>query len=618
MNKTMKRLIAVLLAMLLTLPSAFAFAEETPDAADTASLGMSITEAVSVDEEALSKVMAMLGAPEDDGGMTHLIVAVVNALKEKVVIADNGVELGVNLNDTDVFALAGEVNDEGITIGSSLFPNYLVSISPEVVMEMMQSMMSQMFGEGSGMEDGETGLPFGIDPESMEALSEYVNEFIEACQGAVVPGEPEETTFSYKGVDFNVRLPIEMDEDVIAEAEVELVGKILSDENVLTMLEMASMYSGQSLDVDSILEMNSQFMSEEYLPTVDVSFYTNIDEDGNQSDDFCVVSESTYPWAEEPSYRYTMLSQGTSGEMNLEIPEIESNIELSYAAEDSGMHFRVDYQMAELYYGVDIDLTMGEVIVANADIYFMDAEKPLATDTITIAMDGERALPLDGAGKKVITLEDLMSEDGADAVNGLMGDIMMNGLGNLVASASQALPEAGELINLIMGNAQTTAAPEVEQETAVEEEQETDEGKKVLQLGTSSYTVEIPESYVEGELSEEDIQDSMVAYMYSEGKSLDFDIYQFGKDDVPEELADYAKEEAELYETSHVETDYQVNGIPVAWYRAKETYEGQEYDTVTCIMDDGDTFVEIVFWLPDDQAASDAEEIFGSLSLMAE
>ena len=152
MNKTMKRLIAVLLAMLLTLPSAFAFAEETPDAADTASLGMSITEAVSVDEEALSKVMAMLGAPEDDGGMTHLIVAVLNALKEKVVIADNGVELGVNLNDTDVFALAGEVNDEGITIGSSLFPNYLVSISPEVVMEMMQSMMSQMFGEGSGTE----------------------------------------------------------------------------------------------------------------------------------------------------------------------------------------------------------------------------------------------------------------------------------------------------------------------------------------------------------------------------------------------------------------------------------------------------------------------------------
>ena len=53
---------------------------------------------------------------------------------------------------------------------------------------------------------------------------------------------------------------------------------------------------------------------------------------------------------------------------------------------------------------------------------------------------------------------------------------------------------------------------------------------KALPLGTSAYTLEIPAGYEEGELTEEDIADDMVAYLLSPDSLLDFGVYQFAKE----------------------------------------------------------------------------------------
>lgn len=145
---------------------------------------------------------------------------------------------------------------------------------------------------------------------------------------------------------------------------------------------------------------------------------------------------------------------------------------------------------------------------------------------------------------------------------------------------------------------------------------ETAAGTKVFQLGTSVYTVEIPDSFIEGERTEEDIADDQVAYMHSPDTLLDFDVYQFGKEGFPEKLADFAKEEAEEYNATEVVTEGNINGIDAAWYRAVETYDEAEYTTLTYALEDGDQYVEIVFWLDGENAEQEAQAIINTLTFV--
>ena len=139
---------------------------------------------------------------------------------------------------------------------------------------------------------------------------------------------------------------------------------------------------------------------------------------------------------------------------------------------------------------------------------------------------------------------------------------------------------------------------------------------RVLQLGSSVYTIEIPDSFEEGERTDEDMKDDMVAYLHSPDTLLDFDIYQFSKEGYPEALADFAEQEAGEYNASEIVTDENINGIDAAWYRATENYDGQDYETVTYILDSGDEYVEIVFWMDGDCAQEEADQIMNSLTFV--
>ena len=141
-------------------------------------------------------------------------------------------------------------------------------------------------------------------------------------------------------------------------------------------------------------------------------------------------------------------------------------------------------------------------------------------------------------------------------------------------------------------------------------------GTKAYQLGTSIYTVRIPDSFVEGERTEAETRDDMVAYMYSPDTLLDFDVYQFAREGYPDTLAAFVEAEAAEYAATEVVTDGNINGIDIAWYRAEETYEGQAYATLTYALEDGGDYVEIAFWLDGEDAEAEAAAIIGTLSFV--
>jgi hypothetical protein len=116
-------------------------------------------------------------------------------------------------------------------------------------------------------------------------------------------------------------------------------------------------------------------------------------------------------------------------------------------------------------------------------------------------------------------------------------------------------------------------------------------------------------------MTQEDVEDDQVAYYYSNDTLLDFDVYQFSKDGYPDALADYVEDEISGYnEVTDLVTDGEINGIPAAWYRTVEEYQDVAFNTITYILDGGNEYVEVVFWLDGDTADDEADFIIRTLS----
>ncbi|MBQ6504016.1 MAG: hypothetical protein IJI57_08915 [Flexilinea sp.] len=131
-----------------------------------------------------------------------------------------------------------------------------------------------------------------------------------------------------------------------------------------------------------------------------------------------------------------------------------------------------------------------------------------------------------------------------------------------------------------------------------------------VEIGTTGLSILIPEDYVSGELTEEDIADDMIAYYYSDAHLMDFDIYQFPSEG--QSLEEYARAEAAEYGVEEI-TWWGLNDIEGARYYSSEEYDGQTFPCVTYILVAGDDFAEIAFWLDGEDAEDLADNIIYSL-----
>lgn len=205
----------------------------------------------------------------------------------------------------------------------------------------------------------------------------------------------------------------------------------------------------------------------------------------------------------------------------------------------------------------------------------------------------------------VFWLDGLTAGAEADAI---LKSLWMDEIDEPAAEEAEAYAEEAEAVE-----GEIAIAPLPDGETAGGED--ADGVTKTLRLGTSPFTMVVPASFTEGEVTPEESEDDMVAYYYSPETLLDFDIYQFNKDGYPNDLAVYAQEEASGYNSiSELTVDGEINGIPAAWYRTVEEYKGTEFNTLTYIMDAGDEYVEVVFWLDGENAGAEADAIIRTLS----
>lgn len=132
----------------------------------------------------------------------------------------------------------------------------------------------------------------------------------------------------------------------------------------------------------------------------------------------------------------------------------------------------------------------------------------------------------------------------------------------------------------------------------------------MIQLGTSKLYIELPEGYKE---TDDDFDEDQVAYYYKDDNSIDFDIYQWNKEDK------YTLEkEVNFFSSQYNSTpsSININGISGFKYITEEVYDNNKYTVINYMFEDNESIVEISFWtINTDKELKDVENIINTLTI---
>ena len=134
-------------------------------------------------------------------------------------------------------------------------------------------------------------------------------------------------------------------------------------------------------------------------------------------------------------------------------------------------------------------------------------------------------------------------------------------------------------------------------------------GEKEIRVGTSDIYITIPASYEKGPMSIEDTDEGQVAYYKSDKDLIDFDLYHWAKA-TDENLASAVAEETEneIKSGKFGEADF-------LYYNDVEEADGESYPTTTYVTENGDYFVEFVFWADGADAMSKIEKMMNTVKV---
>ena len=478
--KSMKKLLAVFLAALLVLPSVFVYAGETESSAPAAEEAglegyeedgaydqngpseMTVDTTLNVDVAAVKNILKMFGMPAFRINRILPFLELASDLEVKTVIADGGVQVDIIIDDQIAISSAGEATENGITVGSTLFPKHIVTVSPEAIMEMMKqqgmaSMPADLI-EGEGAEEDETASEdagegaaedeagsedAGDDAAAENALSVYFDRMMESFMSNAVPGEPETGEYEFEGFTFDTKTPINVDAKAMAADECEIVNEMLDDAAVLEMVNpFIPLLQAYGLSIDDIKKINEDFMADEHIPNVTATIYSSSDDE----ELIYYVNEATHDGQEDPYQHITLLFEDSShAHFNMSIPEVQIAADVEF----DGNKLDASFDIGGMYVGFKVSVGEEDDPTTNVELYFLDTSKPFATVTITILPEGERTLSLDLEGKKVTALEEAFTN--IFVLEDLASEIVSNWMNTVMNIISKKIPGIDDIFSSIFG-----------------------------------------------------------------------------------------------------------------------------------------------------------------------
>ena len=456
----MKKLIAVLMAMLMVFSCVPALGEETGISINVPSF--TLTSEVTIDEEQVMALLPALGMPEETVGMVQTFLPMLNGLKETLIFADMGLQYDVQMKGQDILSVVGEASETGLALATNLVPSYKLTIQAETIQKLVEQLTEQLQGA-----DGK--LDMELLQQAAEKLSGYAMEMANTVVGLVTFGEPVKGEYAdlIEGVVFNTEMSLTVDVKGMVDAMQQYMTKVMADETILAAIQsIASSIPGASFDPSTV---SVEEVPAEQLPDVTGKVYTITDDEGNQvaPDTYVVVNAVGKEDQTGNTNTYVYVAED-SVNVVVEMPAQEVSIQFYAEQVENGMTVNIALSVP----GFDCELAMAFTMTEtgmNLDgaLYLNDAETPILVCSNTFSMTGERTKTTADGEKTELALEGLMNEEtSSDTISALLGDLM-NGIGGVIGNISAVLPEqgamlqqlAGSLMSMFTGGGQAVEAP---------------------------------------------------------------------------------------------------------------------------------------------------------------
>ncbi|MBR3018646.1 MAG: hypothetical protein IKH57_16465 [Clostridia bacterium] len=452
----MKKLIAVVVAMMMAFSCTFALAEEAAQAQTSLIPSFSAVANIQVNEEAVTNLLAAYGADEATAAYIKTFLPLFSDLSEEFVFADNGVQYDLKMKDQNVFSLVAELKENGIELATDLLPSYVLTLQYETITKLMEQFSSQ-FGESMKELDMELVM------KAAENIVNYAMELVPVYQSAVTFGEPVKGEYAglIEGVVFNTEIPLTVDVKAIITAVKGFVDKLIADESIKAALEsVTAMIPGANIDLS---QLTMEDVPEEYIPEVSGLVYTITDDEGNQTapNTFVIVNAVGKNDDSGNTTTYVYVAEN-SVDVTVEVPAQQLSFECYVETLEDG--FTVNYAISAP--GLDMEIacavTTGEEGIGLAvALYMNDIEQPVLTATIGFAMGGERTKTVADSGKPMLGLDGLLAEEPSMEVAGALMLDLMTGVSTVVGNIKAVEPVAGavleELVNQVMSLFVSTA-----------------------------------------------------------------------------------------------------------------------------------------------------------------
>lgn len=445
-NLKMKKLFAVLMALLLALSCFGAVAEEESFNLPAVEVpSFTATGSVTIDQEQLVALLPMFGLEESMVSMVKMVLPVVSNLGCRVTL-NNGLQLDVLLKGQDVASAALTADENGLIAVSDVIPSYVLTLSKDTIQQFVDQLTEQM-----------SAMTSELDMEAiMERATGYLEQFASEAMTGLVIGEAEAAEMTVNEYTFNMKLPVSVDVKALAKAVAGLIQNLEKDEVIAPLLASADVTF--NVDEDTISQIEST--PEEKLPALNADVYMIVNEDGATEQVYYAEAVVDTKSEEVGQITVTALIANQNVNMALSIPAQKISVTLENTITDNYVGNAINADIAGMYFGDFTNVYIQEEgVQVEEELYFMNTDAPLLTSNLTIVPGGELTLSFDPEGKTVLPIEQLMADEEGEAANGLMIDVMSNGLNSVLAKAAEAMPEeVTALINLINGAGEAAIA----------------------------------------------------------------------------------------------------------------------------------------------------------------
>lgn len=369
----MKRIVTLLLALVMALSATLALAEpaQAPEG------GLVLESYANIDRDKVARFTEELKLDGKTSQLVDSALAVFNAARDRLVIAENGVMYEVFLNESEVLCFTFGKNDDGLVVLSNLIPGHALTVSNDIV-----DVATGVFGIVSEISREVRAEKEAEVYKANEAMKPYFADFIADLFPAIRLGSEEKGDFVLQnGKSYNTCMKISFDRQGVADALNNMFAKIQQDSLVLTIL-VNTLLTDEDLANSALVAGN--------VPVIDIALYANLDDKGVElSPDKAFAASLTLPGQTEACAFIEHYQSEDSMQAVLGIPGSGEasgiSIAFGYVPYDREVNagsatLQVEYNGQ--YYGDVFSIgpdEAREALIASNELYIQDPEKPLAT-----------------------------------------------------------------------------------------------------------------------------------------------------------------------------------------------------------------------------------------------